>query len=141
MKKKNFRGVLIYVLMLVGLIVALTVLFDKTKNEDPPPTYSEILEMFRGSEVKEFVLDDRILTMQMNDGSEIVYEVPYLSLFIDDITEIMDEKRAANIDLPEPGAPIISTLCPPAAAISNPRLAASCPMISEKSITEVSASS
>ncbi|MBR4942227.1 MAG: ATP-dependent zinc metalloprotease FtsH [Clostridia bacterium] len=86
--------------MLVGLIVALTVLFDKTKKEDPPPTYSEILEMFRGSEVKEFVLDDRILTMQMNDGSEIVYEVPYLSLFIDDINEIMDEKRAAGEEIP-----------------------------------------
>ena len=35
---------------------------------------------------------------------------------------------------PLPGAPMSSTLCPPAQAISTPRLAPSWPMISAKSI-------
>ena len=100
MKKKNFRGVLIYVLMLVGLIVALTVLFDRGGKGEEPPTYSEVLELFRESKVSEFLLDDRELSMKLTDGTEMVYEVPYLSLFIDDINEIMDEKRAAGEELP-----------------------------------------
>ncbi|MBQ1222656.1 MAG: ATP-dependent zinc metalloprotease FtsH, partial [Oscillospiraceae bacterium] len=67
---------------------------------ETPPTYSEILEYFRESKVEEFTLDDRDLQMKLTDGSEISYQVPYLSLFIDDITEIMNEKRAAGEEIP-----------------------------------------
>ena len=101
MKKKNFRGVIIYIVMLVGLIVALTLLLDRGGNSEKVPTYSEVLDYFRESEVKEFTLDDRNLVMTMTDGSEVSYTVPYLSLFIEDITEIMDEKRAAGEEVPD----------------------------------------
>ena len=40
--------------------------------------------------------------------------------------------------LPLPGLPMRIALWPPAAAISSPRFAASCPMISEKSMTPLS---
>jgi hypothetical protein len=39
-------------------------------------------------------------------------------------------KRAASMDLPAPGGPIISMLWPPAAATSNARLAVSWPRMS-----------
>ena len=100
MKKKNLRGVIVYVIMLVGLIVALTLLFDKGSRGETPPTYSEVLEYFRESKVEEFTLDDRNLSMKLTDGTEVNYTVPYLSLFIEDITEIMDEKRAAGEEVP-----------------------------------------
>ena len=45
----------------------------------------------------------------------------------------MPGSRAASIDLPEPGGPIISKLWPPAAAISNARLALSWPLTSLRS--------
>ena len=45
----------------------------------------------------------------------------------------IDGSRRASIDLPEPGEPTSSTLCPPAAAISSARLTFSCPMTSAKS--------
>ena len=48
--------------------------------------------------------------------------------------------RRANIVLPEPGGPIIRTLCPPAAATSSARFAVLCPRTSEKSRTEVGSS-
>ena len=41
--------------------------------------------------------------------------------------------RFAIIVLPEPGGPVISTLCPPAAAISSARRARACPRTSAKS--------
>ena len=40
--------------------------------------------------------------------------------------------RAASIDFPEPGEPINSRLCPPAAAISSARLAVSMPFTSDR---------
>src|SRR5687767_1780695 len=45
----------------------------------------------------------------------------------------MPGKRAASIDLPVPGGPIISTLCAPAAATSSARFACCCPLTSLKS--------
>ena len=44
----------------------------------------------------------------------------------------IEGSRAASIDLPEPGAPIISRLWPPAAAISSTRLALSWPLTSRE---------
>ena len=41
--------------------------------------------------------------------------------------------RASSV-LPVPGGPVISTLCPPAAAISRPRLTCSWPRMVEKSL-------
>ncbi len=41
--------------------------------------------------------------------------------------------RAASIDLPAPGGPTISRLCPPAAATSSARLALSWPLMSARS--------
>lgn len=46
---------------------------------------------------------------------------------------MIDGSRRASIVLPEPGEPIISTLWPPAAAISSARLATRCPLTSLKS--------
>jgi uncharacterized membrane protein len=42
-------------------------------------------------------------------------------------------ERASSV-LPEPGGPVINTLCPPAAATSSARLTCSCPLISAKSV-------
>ncbi len=47
-------------------------------------------------------------------------------------------KRLASMVLPEPGGPIISTLCDPAAATSRARLAVPCPRTSLKSAQEAS---
>ena len=45
----------------------------------------------------------------------------------------MPGRRCASIDLPVPGGPIISRLCPPAAAISSARLAPAWPFTSRRS--------
>ena len=45
----------------------------------------------------------------------------------------MPGRRLASIDLPVPGAPIIRTLWPPAAATTMARRAISCPSTSAKS--------
>ena len=42
-------------------------------------------------------------------------------------------RRLAIMDLPLPGAPMSSTLCPPAAATSSARFTFSCPFTSAKS--------
>jgi hypothetical protein len=52
----------------------------------------------------------------------------------------IEGSRAASIDLPAPGGPIIRRLWPPAAATSSARLALSWPLMSIRSSNEPSAS-
>ena len=53
----------------------------------------------------------------------------------------MPGRRFASMDLPVPGAPVKSTLCPPAAAMTMARRASDCPITSAKSGTCCHASS
>ena len=46
----------------------------------------------------------------------------------------IDGNDLANRVLPVPGGPVTSTLCPPAAAISRPRLTCSWPRTAERSV-------
>ncbi|MBQ5973637.1 MAG: ATP-dependent zinc metalloprotease FtsH, partial [Oscillospiraceae bacterium] len=100
MKKRNLQGVLVYGAMLVLLIIGLTILIRSSSKSPDVVTYSDVLDYFRNSEVKEFTVDDTKLTMVMKDGTEKTYKVPYLSLFLNQINEIMDEKRAAGQEVP-----------------------------------------
>ncbi len=100
LKKRNLQGVLVYGAMLVLLIIGLTILIRSSSKSPDVVTYSDVLDYFRNSEVKEFTVDDTKLTMVMKDGTEKTYKVPYLSLFLNQINEIMDEKRAAGQEVP-----------------------------------------
>ena len=106
--KKNLRGLLLYAVMLGMLILALTYLFDAPQQGEIV-TYSDVLDYFREGHVDAFVVDGNELRIQLNDGrvtqdgvvtgaSVITYEVPYLSLFIDDVNTIMEERRAAGLE-------------------------------------------
>ncbi|MBR5519872.1 MAG: AAA family ATPase, partial [Clostridia bacterium] len=90
------------------LILALTYLFDAPQQGEIV-TYSDVLDYFREGHVDAFVVDGNELRIQLNDGrvtqdgvvtgaSVITYEVPYLSLFIDDVNTIMEERRAAGLE-------------------------------------------
>ncbi len=94
--------------MLGVLIMALTYLFD-TPRQSEIVTYSDVLDYFREGKVDAFVVDGNDLKMQLNDGTVspdgvvtgatvVTYDIPYLSLFIDDVNAIMDERREAGLE-------------------------------------------
>ncbi|MBR7137689.1 MAG: ATP-dependent metallopeptidase FtsH/Yme1/Tma family protein, partial [Clostridia bacterium] len=106
--KKNLRGLLMYAIMLGVLILALTYLFD-TPRQSEIVTYSDVLDYFREGKVDAFVVDGNDLKMQLNDGTVsaegvvtgatvVTYDIPYLSLFIDDVNSIMDARREAGLE-------------------------------------------
>ncbi len=92
--KKNMRGVLLYAAMLALLILALTYLFD-SPNQTEILTYSDVLDYYRDGRVKAYDIDGNDLRLQLNDGTVIQYEIPYLSMFIDDVKDI-ETAREAN---------------------------------------------
>jgi len=97
-----------YAIMLGVLILALTYLFD-TPRQSEIVTYSDVLDYFREGKVDAFVVDGNDLKMQLNDGTVsaegvvtgatvVTYDIPYLSLFIDDVNSIMDARREAGLE-------------------------------------------
>ena len=56
MKKNNFKIVLFYIVLIVGVFVVLSFLFADKKEENP--TYGEIVDFFEKDQVQSFVVDD-----------------------------------------------------------------------------------
>lgn len=94
--KKNMRGVLLYAAMLALLILALTYLFD-SPNQTEILTYSDVLDYYRDGRVKAYDIDGNDLQLQLNDGTMIQYEIPYLSMFIDDVKDIETAREADGL--------------------------------------------
>ena len=94
-KSKNLRGIGIYLIMLVGIIVALTLLFDNGGGGEKY-TYSDVTDLFREEKVKSFVVDGNELTMQLHDGKVVKYDIPYLSMFVEGILPMIDDIRASG---------------------------------------------
>ncbi len=94
--KKNMRGVLLYAAMLALLILALTYLFD-SPNQTEILTYSDVLDYYRDGRVKAYDIDGNDLQLQLNDGTMIQYEIPYLSMFIDDVKDIETAREAEGL--------------------------------------------
>ena len=66
MKKNNFKIIIFYAVLIIGVFVALSFLF--AKNEAEPIKYGQVVEYFDRDEVKTFVVDDEyklILTVYL----------------------------------------------------------------------------
>ena len=104
MKKNNFKILIFYFILIAGIIVSLSFMFNQRAND--APKYSDVLEYFRKDAVKEFVIDDKNkLTMtvyNLNENGELTrnengvilnttkkveYKLQSLGLFVEDCNE------------------------------------------------------
>ncbi len=99
---KNWKSMLIYLLIPILLIVA--VVFFANQQTKTDTKYSEIVAMFKENEVKDFTLDlsSGNLTYKTfaDEKKEQKYSVPNVSLFLDDIKDEVDEYNDNNPDKP-----------------------------------------
>ena len=98
MQQRKFKGVILYIVAFVALIVAGYVVFSNlTKKEGY--SYSEIISFFEEGKVSEFTLDINKgkLNFELRGSDEKKsYEVPYVAMFIEDIRPYV-----SNVDKPE----------------------------------------
>ena len=95
--KKNLRGVLLYAAMLALLILALTYLFD-TPRQGEILTYSDVLDYFRDGKVQAYDVDGNDLRIQLNDNTIVKYEIPYLSMFVEDVKDIEAAREEQGLE-------------------------------------------
>ena len=99
-KRSKLFSVLIYALVFACVLLLCFSLFGGPKVKEV--SYFEMCGLFRAEQVKSFVFDDGVITMQlskpMDDGATTVqHNLASLSLFHDDLGELIEHQRAAGI--------------------------------------------
>lgn len=100
MTPKKGRGIGTYLVIVLLLIAALVFLLPDLRGSSKTPEYSEVIQHFDNYEVAEYTLDlgSGELEMVLEDGEEISYEVPNVSLFLDDTENYRKEYNAKHSD-------------------------------------------
>ena len=98
MKSRRFLSTLLYLAVLTMLFVWVTGAFTPTGNAVP---YSRVLELFRQEQVKQFVVNGDVLTMELYtpyDGeTEIYTEIADPEGFRQELQPLFDEQMASGI--------------------------------------------
>ena len=102
--KNRARDIGFYALILVILLAAI---FSMSGGrDDPSKPYSEIVDLFRQEKVKEVYVAGNDITLTLQDDSVVTCELSTLSIFYNDLHELMDEQHDAGIitvyDYPPP---------------------------------------
>ena len=97
-KKGQGRGIGTYLIIAVLVIVALVFFLPQMKGDSKRPQYSEIIQYFDDYNVKEYTLDlgSGELKMVLKDGEKITYDVPNVSLFLQDTEDYRQEYNTRN---------------------------------------------
>ena len=97
-KKGQGRGIGTYLIIAALVIVALVFFLPQLKGDSKGPQYSEIIQYFDDYNVKEYTLDlgSGELKMVLKDGEKITYDVPNVSLFLQDTEDYRQEYNAKN---------------------------------------------
>ncbi len=108
MKKNNFKIIIFYLVLIVGVFVALSFLFSRDKAE--PPKYGEIISYFDNNQVHSYVVDEDYklilkVYMQVDENgnvlgepTEIIYEIPG---YVDMVNRLEKYNGNSNLVLSE----------------------------------------
>ena len=94
--KSNLKIILFY-LVLIGVIIFFVAQVFTTTQADKL-VYSDIVTYFEQEQVSSFVVDeDYMLTMKLKDGTEVSYQLKSLTIFRDDLGDLILEQKSAGI--------------------------------------------
>ncbi len=94
-KKKPIRGMGIYIIVLLVLLIIVSRLLTQTNA--PAVTYADVVDYFHNEQVREFTVNDGVLTMKLSDDSVITYELASESIFYNDLGETILQQHEAGI--------------------------------------------
>lgn len=100
--KKN-KGILVYLLVAVAFVFFAAYMLPRLNKTEPEHLYSEIIRHFDELEVTHYTLDlgsgDLELTLK-GEEEPILYEVPNVSIFLEDTEDYQQRYDKANPDAP-----------------------------------------
>ena len=96
--KNNLKIILFYLVLIGVIIFVVAQLFSATHADKL--VYSDIVTYFESEQVASFVVDeDYLLTMKLKDQTQVSYQLKSLTIFRDDLGDlILEQKRAGIIE-------------------------------------------
>ena len=94
--KSNLKIILLYLVLIGVIIFVVAQLFTATQADKL--VYSDILTYFEQEQVTSFVVDEEyLLTMQLKDNTQVSYQLKSLTIFRDDLGDLILEQKSAGI--------------------------------------------
>ena len=97
--KNNFKVILFYVLLIAFIVFAVSQIFRTTDEKiEKLEDYSQVVEYFQTEKVKGFVVSDKnYITLTLDDGSKAGYQLSNITIFYNDLRELILEQKAEGI--------------------------------------------
>ena len=83
-KKPNGRGVGIYIIFFIILLVTISVLTGPGE-EVPATSYTDVRKAIQNGEATELIIGENAILLTMQDKSQMVYEVTNMDYFMEDL--------------------------------------------------------
>ena len=99
MKRFSSRDVILYLMLILLMVFAVTTLQRMDQSRDP--TYGQVRTLFEQERVQSFSLEGNNLTLEVrgegDTTSPLHYEVANLYIFYNDLHELIDQQRASGV--------------------------------------------
>ena len=99
MKRFSSRDVILYLMLILLMVFAVTTLQRMDQSRDP--TYGQVRTLFEQERVQSFSLEGNNLTLEVrgegDTTSTLHYEVANLYIFYNDLHELIDQQRASGV--------------------------------------------
>ena len=94
-KKGSGRGVGLYIMFFIVLLVTISVLMDPGQ-EAPAATYTDVRQAILEEQATELILGENQILLELKDGSQMVYEVTNMDYFMDDLGDEITAQQDAG---------------------------------------------
>jgi cell division protease FtsH len=94
--KNKARDIGFYALILVILLATIFSLNQSSTTSSSIP-YSQVKDLFLQEKVDSFTADGNVLTLTLKDGTVSTCEMSTISIFYNDLSELIDEQQASGI--------------------------------------------
>ena len=97
--KNNFKVILFYVVLIAFIVFAVSQIFRTTDEKiEKLEDYSQVVEYFQTEQVKGFVVSDKnYITLTLNDDTKAGYQLSNITIFYNDLRELILEQKAEGI--------------------------------------------
>ena len=97
--KNNFKVLLLYAVLIAVIIFAVSQVLKTTEDKiEKLEDYSQVVEYFQEEKVEAFEVSDKgYITLSLTDGTKAGYQLSSISIFYNDLSELILEQKAAGI--------------------------------------------
>ncbi len=90
------KGFVVYLVILVAMLAGVSYMLTLSEPAEDL-VYSDAVQMIKEEEVKYVLYEDGMLYLTKHDDTTVPFDMPYISLFLDQTLELIEQQKEAGI--------------------------------------------